>query len=114
MIGGFGHFSTFLHDLFPSLALPFTGVLRMSSFSSIGVMTLLTRYNERGDFLMATTPASNEASPSNTGEILFPFIADGGGFTTQFILFSGVAGQISTGELSLIGQQGQPLDLTVR
>jgi hypothetical protein len=113
-IAGFGHLSAFMHDLFPALALPFRGVLRISSFSSIAVMTLLTRYNERGDFLMAATPSSNEASPSSTAGLVFPYIADGGGFTTQFILFSGVAGQISTGALSFIGQQGQPLNLTVR
>jgi hypothetical protein len=46
-------------------------------------------------------------------EWLFPHLADGGGYTTQFILFSGTAGQSSSGTLGFIDQSGQSSTLTV-
>ena len=109
-----GHTSKFVHELFPTVSLPFRGVLRMSSSNSIVVVSLRTRYNERGDFLITTTPATNEASASSSGELMFPHIVDRGGYTTQFILFSGLAGQSTAGTLRFFGQNGQPLNLTVR
>src|SRR5262249_11785861 len=109
-----GHISKFVTELFPTLTLPFTGVLRTTSFSSITVVSLQSAYNERADFLMTTTPVSNEASPSSNSTLVFPQIVDGGGWTTQFILFSGIAGQIATGTIQFFGQNGQALNLTVR
>jgi hypothetical protein len=109
-----GHTSKFVHELFPTLSLPFRGVLRASSSNSIFVVSLRTRYNERGDFLITTTAATNEASASSSGELMFPHIVDRGGYTTQFILFSGLASQSTAGTLRFFGQDGQPLSLTVR
>jgi len=40
-------------------------------------------------------------------------LADGGGCTTQFILFSGTAGQSSSGTLRFFDQSGQSSTLTV-
>jgi hypothetical protein len=108
-----GHVSKFVHELFPTLSLPFKGILRMSSSNLVVIVSLRMRYNERGDFLITTTPATNEAAPSTTTEIMFPQIVDRGGYTTQFILFSGTAGQSTTGMLGFFGQDGQPLNVTV-
>ncbi len=109
-----GHVSKFVHELFPALSLPFRGVLRMSSSNLISIVSLRMRYNERGDFLITTTPASNEASASSTADLIFPHIVDRGGYTTQFILFSGIAGQTSTGSLRFFAQDGQALNLSIR
>ena len=109
-----GHVSKFIHELFPGLSLPFRGILRVSSASTIVPVSLRMRFNERGDFLVTTTPVTNEASPATTAELIFPQIVDQGGYSTQFILFSGVAGQSTTGTLRFFGQDGQPLNLTVR
>jgi hypothetical protein len=118
IIPAFGHIANFVHELFPSLTvssgLPFRGLLRITSFSSIAVVALRARYNEIGTFLIATTPVSNEASTASTADLIFPQIVDGGGYTTQFILFSGITDQNTTGILSFFGQSGQPLNLTVR
>ena len=38
-------------------------------------------------------------------------LANGGGYTTQFILFSGAAGQSATGALQFVSQSGQHLSL---
>ncbi len=95
---------------------PFQGVLRVSTTSpgGISVVGLRGRYNERGDFLIATTQPTIEADPPVTSALFFPHFADGGGFTTQFILFNGNANQSPSGSLQFYSQSGQPLSLTVR
>jgi len=72
---------------------------------------LRTRVNERGNFLITTTPPAVESNPPATSALLFPHLADGGGYTTQFILFSGTAGQSSSGTLGFFDQTGQSLNL---
>jgi len=62
---------------------------------------------------MTTTPPANEAAPALFTELLFPHLADGGGYTTQFILFSGTAGQSSSGSLILVQPSGLPLAQTL-
>jgi hypothetical protein len=118
IVPAFGHRANFVHELFPSLTvspgLPFRGLLRITSFSSIAVAAVRARYNENSSFLITTTPVSNEASSVSTAELVFPQIVDGGGYTTQFVLFSGITDQNTTGILSFFGQDGQPLNLTVR
>jgi hypothetical protein len=113
-VAGFGHLSRFMRELFPTMPDRFEGMLRITSFSSIVVMPLRTRTNTRGDFLITSTPASNEGSPSTTAELLFPHIVDGGGYRMQFVLFSGVLNQNTTGVLRFFAQNGQSLNLTIR
>jgi hypothetical protein len=55
---------------------------------------LRTRYNERTDFLLTITPASNESAPPTNVDLFSPHLVNGGGYTTQFILFSGTVGRI--------------------
>jgi hypothetical protein len=112
---GNGQVAMFLDQVFANLSLPFQGVLRVSGGTPAGfsVVGLRTRTNERGDFLITTTPPTNENDPPSSTELLFPHLANGGGYTTQFILFSGAAGQSSSGDLRLLRQDGSPFDLTV-
>ena len=103
----------------PTGGINFKGVLRITTTSSgISVVGLRTRTaNERGDFLVTTIPASNEANPPSSDEFVFPQIANGaspdGAYTTQFVLFSGTAGQASTGNLHFVTQGGAALNLNV-
>ena len=117
-VPAFGHSANFVHELFPSLTvspgLPFQGLLRITSFSSIAVVAVRARYNENGSFLITTTPVSNEASSASTAELDFAQIVDGGGYSTQFVLFSGITDQNTTGILNFFGEDGLPLNLTVR
>jgi hypothetical protein len=110
-----GQIAGFLHDKFPGLAFPFKGLLRISGGGAAGlsVVGLRGRYNERGDFLTTTTPPNNESNPASAAELLFPHIINGGGYTTQFILFSGTAGQASSGNLKFSKQDGTALNLTL-
>ena len=113
-VPGNGQIALFLNQIegFEFLMLPFRGVLRISTGSSSGVSVvgLRGRYNERTDFLITTTPPSNEADAARTGEFLFPHLVDSGGYTTQFVLFSGT-GLTSAGTVSFHEQSGGSLDL---
>ncbi|PYS44838.1 MAG: hypothetical protein DMG13_33245, partial [Acidobacteria bacterium] len=111
-----GQTAMFLNQVqgFDSLQLPFHGVLRVSSPASISVLGLRGRYNERNDFLITTTPPINENVAASSSTLFFPHFADSGGYTTQFILFSGVAGQSSSGTLQLFSDSGQTLNLSLQ
>jgi hypothetical protein len=111
---GSGQTSKLLGELF-SLPGPFKGVLRITaSAPGISIVGLRARYNERNDFLITTTPPSLETTAATSTSMLFPHLADGGGYTTQFILFSGSSGQTSAGTLSVYDPNGQSLNLGLR
>ena len=97
------------------LPVSFQGVLRISAASTTGlcVVGLRGRINERGDFLITSTPPVGENVPISTEDVFFPHIVDKGGYTTQFILFNTVAGQSPSGVLSFYAQDGESLDLAV-
>ena len=111
-----GQVAKFLDEVqgFGSLQTPFQGVLRVSSSASISVMGLRGRNNERNDFLITTIPSVNEAAPASNGPVYFPHIADSGGYTTQFILFSGQPGSSSAGAIQLFSQSGTTLSVTLQ
>jgi hypothetical protein len=118
-VPGLGHTGKFLAQIFPagSIPNPFKGVLRITTTASaISVVGLRARYNERASaegFIITTTPATLESAPASSAEFLFPDLANGGGYTTQFILFSGTAGQSSSGNLRFVKPDGTPFNLTL-
>ena len=67
---------------------------------------------ENGEIKVTTLAPSNEMNPPTSENRFFAHLADSGGWSTQFILFSGTAGQASTGTLSFIDTAGEPWDLT--
>ena len=107
-----GQIARFLDEIF---ALPdnFSGVLRVTSTAEVAIVGLRLRVNEREELKVTTTRPSNETGPTTTAETFFPHIVDSGGWSTQFILFSGTAGQAASGTLRFIDASGQPLDLTI-
>jgi len=114
-----GQIVGFLDQLIPSLSgQTVQGVLRITTdISSISVVGLRARYNERqpaADFLITTTPPTLENGAPTTAERLFPHLVDGGGYTTQIILFSGTSGQTSVGTLSFVKPDGTPLTLNIK
>src|SRR2546427_301701 len=64
---------------------------------------------KRSERFQRTAP-SNEALSASTAQRSFQFFVDGGGNTTQFILFSGTANQSATGHMQFVSQSG-PLGL---
>ena len=102
-----------LDDTIAAIATPLgvggLAVLRISG-PSVAVVGLRGRYNQRGDFLITTTSPVDEAAPASTDEFVFAHLASGGGYSTQFILYSGSAGATS-GTVRFFDQSGQPLTL---
>ena len=107
-----GQVARFLDELV-TLPANYSGVLRVTSTSAVAIVGLRARRNQRGDFMITTTPPSNEFAAAISEDVYFPHIADSGGWATQFVLFSGTAGQTSAGTLSFLDQAGQVLDLSV-
>jgi hypothetical protein len=122
-IPGNGHVSTFLTEIpgFASAPAPFKGIVRVSGASAAGpiagsrarisVIGLRGRYNERNDFLITTTPPTNEDIAQPSTLLFFPHIVDSGGYTTQFILFNGRPAQSFSGAIELFSSFGLPLSV---
>jgi hypothetical protein len=108
-----GQVARFMSQLFPNLPYPFHGVARISSSSAIAVTALRGDYNARNDFLITTALPTSENGPASASETVFPHLVDLGGYTTEFVLYSGVAGQTSTGVMSFYTQNGAPLSLNL-
>jgi hypothetical protein len=106
--------ANFVHDIagLNNLPLPFTGTMRIVSDKPISILGIRGRYNEASNFLMTTLPAFSEG-PVTNAERVFPHLADGGGFTTQFILMNTNSGG-STGVIKYFNGRGQPLGLRMQ
>ena len=107
-----GQVARFLNQIF-SLPDNFSGVLRVTSTADVAIVALRLRVNANGEIKVTTLAPSNEREPSTSEDRFFTHLADSGGWSTQFILFSGTAGQASSGTLTFIDASGQPLDLSV-
>ncbi len=101
-----GHAAAFADELIKLLPAGFTGVLEISSETPFAALTLRTLTNERHEFLMTTFPVADLESEAPS-PIVFPQIADGGGYVSQFIFISPTAA--STATLSFWDEAGAPL-----
>ena len=109
-----GHVPRFIDEFFPALTSPFSGLLRITSTApNIAVVGLRLAFNQRGDIVTTTTPPVDENAPPPASGLFFPHFAAGGGWATQFILFSRYPGQTATGMIRFRGQDGQLLELSV-
>jgi hypothetical protein len=101
-----GYSAHFADEFIAGLPAGFTGVLDISSSTQFAALTVRSLTNERGDFLLATFPVADMmvGAPS---PIVFPQIADGGGYVTQFILIG--TGGVSGVTLNYYGEDGKYL-----
>jgi hypothetical protein len=106
----------FLHQVpgLETLPIPFEGVLRVVATTAQGVTATAFRTlsNERGVTLFTTTGPLEENAGSPE-QLVFPHIAEGGGYTTQFIVIGGASGQANAGVLRFFTGEGHPLNLTL-
>ena len=107
-----GQVARFLDQVF-SLPDNFSGVLRVTSTADIAIVALRLRVNENGEIKVTTLAPSNEMEPPTSEDRFFAHFADSGGWSTQFILFSGSPGQTAAVMIRFTGQDGQPLELSV-
>jgi hypothetical protein len=101
-----GHSAHFAGEFISGLPAAFTGVLDITSPTPFAALTMRSLANERNVFLLATFPVA-DMTASAPSPIIFPQIADGGGYVTQFILL-GTSGASST-TINLYGNDGTPL-----
>jgi len=101
-----GHSAFFADQFIAGLPAGFTGVLDIISPAPFAALTMRSLYNERNDWLLATFPIA-DMTLSAPSPIVFPQIADGGGYVTQFILIG--AGGASSVTLNYYGEDGKPL-----
>jgi hypothetical protein len=101
-----GFAGQFMNGILPN---GFTGVLDISSSNPFVAVTLRSLSNARGDFLLTTFPIAdfNQTAPF---PIVFPQIADGGGYRTQFIQL-GTSGSANS-TLTYYGDNGSTLSLS--
>lgn len=103
-----GHAARFISQLIPALPPDFTGILDISAESLFSALTMRSLTNDRGDFLLTTFPIVDlNRLPSSPP--IFPQIADGGGYVTQFILL-GASGPAKA-TLQLWDDSGTPLPI---
>ncbi len=102
-----GHDARFAGQLIAGLPEGFTGVLDLSSPSPFTALTLRSLTNGRGDFLITTFPVADVNQPPPT-PLIFPQVADGGGYQTQIILLS-TSGAASTVTVSYLGNDGSSI-----
>jgi hypothetical protein len=89
-----------------NLPKPFQGTLRLSSSAPVAVIGIRGRYNERGDFLLATTPPVEEAAD----EVFIPEVVDGAGYSTEIVVYDGSEGEPASGNIYFFDQNGDPID----
>jgi photosystem II stability/assembly factor-like uncharacterized protein len=102
----------FVGEIIPNLPSDFTGVLDISSSSPFVALTLRSLSNARGDFLLTTFPIADFNQPA-PAPVIFPQIADGGGYQTQFV-FLNAGGSVSRMTLDFLGDDGSPLPVGKR
>jgi len=111
-----GQVAMFLNQIpgFETLAVPFEGILRVTAPSGSGITGAGFRgiFNERGTALFTTTGPLIE-NAGVRGMVVFPHLAEGGGYTMKFIVVGGTAGQSNSGFLRFFNQQGNPLNVTL-
>jgi hypothetical protein len=111
-----GQVALFLNQApgFETLTVPYSGILTVTAISPQGITATAFRtvYNERGELIYTTTGPLIE-NAENSPQLIFPHIAEGGGYTTQFIVIGGISGQANAGVIRFFNGDGNPLNVTL-
>ncbi|MBZ5555371.1 MAG: DUF11 domain-containing protein [Acidobacteriia bacterium] len=115
-----GHRARFLDqlaDVAPGFALPGNfgsaiqfGTLEVSSDQPISVVGLRLVVNQRGETLLTTTPSVDLTQSAASSTLIFPQMADGGGYRTTVLLLNSTTG-VETGTLQVLDDHGSPLSV---
>ena len=105
-LAGNGHKARFAWEWISGLPSGFRGVLDISSATPFAALTLRTLTNQRSDYLLTTLPVA-DMTRSAPAPLIFPHLADGGGYQTEWILLgTGNAARIL---MNFFGPDGSPL-----
>ena len=100
---GHGHTTKFVENLMPGLTVGFRGVLDISSSTPFAALALRSLRNKRNDLLLTAMPAA-DFDQKISFPIIFPQVADGGGYRTEFILVN--AGSRLDATIKFFGESG--------
>ena len=111
------HIATFIDELYPFLPNGAWFVRVSATAPTISMVGIRGRNNERGDFLITTTPAVPEDTNPDTRPLYLPHFVNGGGYTTQFVVFAATAESAGTALFAAteyFNQEGKPIPLPMR
>jgi len=91
----------------------FQGTIQVSSLLSIAATLVRTRVNERGDFLVASTPPDNTADANLSIESFFPIFAVGGDAEMEFVLMNAQASGTGSGSMHFVAPNGNPFSISL-
>src|SRR5262249_3127881 len=80
------------------------------STQALSTITLRETRNAEGEPVYTTIPVLDLNTPASGQSVVFPHIAAGGGFTTQFLLMNG-GSQVMHRRINFVGSDGQPLSV---
>jgi sugar lactone lactonase YvrE len=112
------HFSCFIDQLRDAVAPDFNlpasfqytnyfGTLDIASDQPLSVLSLRGVTNQRGQYLVTTTPVADLTQSPNVSPVYFPQFVDGGGYTTSLILMN-TSESIETGTIQIMDNNGNP------
>src|SRR5262249_17210252 len=91
----FGHKAALVNQLVTDLPAQFTGVVEMSSTVPFAALTLRSLTNARGNLVLTTFPIA-DGTRLAPAPIVFPQVAVGNGYATEFILLGANGGSSVT------------------
>lgn len=101
-----GHIAAASDGLVGELPPGFTGVLSIEAPTPITALALRFLTNERNELIMMTLPVADLTRPAPS-PVIFPHIADGGGFQTQLLLLAPPSPSLTV--INFQDSNGQPL-----
>ena len=104
-----GHSAAFVSQWISGLPANFKGVIDIAATTPFAALTLRSLTNARQDFLITTFPIADLTRSAPAAPLVFPHIADGGGYRTEFILLS--SGSAVTSTISFFADDGIPLPI---
>lgn len=104
-----GHTARFADQLLSGLTSGFQGVMDINSDIPFAALTLRSLNNARGDTLFTAFPIADLTRPA-PAPVVFPQIADGGGYRTEIILINSTSFS-SSATVSFFGESGSPLPI---
>ena len=79
-----GQVTKFIDEVFLELNDGFKGIARLTASSGMLVSAFLGTDNERGDFVLTSTPLLDDSA---SRVVFFPYIVNGAGYRTEIITF---------------------------
>jgi sugar lactone lactonase YvrE len=108
-----GHLALFVHEMFPDVADPFSGLLDIASATPVAPVTLKVTYNSRQEFILTTLPVADLTAPATASQIVFPHLVLGAGWSTQLFLVNSDLTKAASGRVAFVDSQGRAILTTL-